>query len=76
MATLNIKKFPDKLYKLIEKKAKLDRRSLSQEVIILLQNAIQVSEQPSILELRGLGKEAWNNINISQHIDHERNAWE
>ena len=77
MATLKIKKFPEKLYKRLQRRAKLDRRSLSQEVIIFLQNAVAQPEKSSILELRGgEEKEAWHNINVTQHINTERNSWE
>lgn len=29
----------------------------------------------SILELRGLGKEIWQSIDIEQYIDQERSSW-
>lgn len=76
MATLNIKGFPDNLYKKLQKRAELDRRSLSQEVICLLQSVVEKEEKSSILELRGLGKERWQGINVSEHIDSERESWE
>ena len=56
MGILNIRNFPDKLYKILKKKAKLHRRSLAQEVICLLQSLVEELDKPSILELKGLGK--------------------
>jgi hypothetical protein len=78
MATLNIKSFPEELYHILAKKAKKDRRSLTGEVIYLLEWAIEASskERPSILQLRGLGKEHWEDINVTKHIDSERESWE
>lgn len=76
MATLNIKKFPDDLYKILQNRAESDRRSLAQEVICLLQIAIEEPEKPSILELRGLGKKKWKGINATKHINLERGSWE
>lgn len=76
MATLNIKGFPEDLYKILQQLAESDRRSLAQEVIYLLQIAMEESEKPSILELRGLGKKRWKGINASKHINLERGSWE
>lgn len=76
MATLNIKNFPDDLYFLLNQRALLDRRSISQEAIFLLQNAIAENEKPSILELRKAGKKRWKGIKASKHINSERNSWE
>lgn len=33
-------------------------------------------EKPYILELRGLGKEAWNGVDAVEHINQERESWE
>ena len=76
MATLNIKKFPDGLFKILQQRAELDRRSLAQEVICLLQIAIEELEKPSILELGGLGKKRWKGVSATKHIDSERGSWE
>lgn len=76
MAVLNIKKFPDRLYKRLQQRAASDRRSLAQEVICLLEMAVEEKGQSSILELRGLGKKSWGNIQTTQYINEERDAWE
>lgn len=31
--------------------------------------------KPSILELRGLGKEIWNGIDAQEYVNQERNSW-
>ena len=76
MATLNIKGFPDGLYKMLQQRAELDRRSLAQEVICLLQLAVEETKKPSLLELRGLGKKRWEGVNATKHIHLERESWE
>lgn len=76
MAVLNIKKFPDPLYKRLQEHAVSDRRSLAQEVICLLEIAVEEKEKSSILELQGLGKKNWADIHATQHIDAERELWE
>lgn len=76
MATLNIKRFPDNLYKILQQRAESDRRSLAQEIICLLEVAVEETEKPSILELRGLGKRNWKGVNATKHINEERGSWE
>lgn len=75
MTVLNIKGFPDHLYKKLQRRAALDRRSLAQEVIFLLEMVVE-EEKSSILELKGLGKKRWMGIDVSQHIQEERDSWE
>lgn len=76
MATLNIKKFPEHLYSVLQKRAEIDRRSLAQEVIFLLETAVQEKKTSSILELRGLGKKRWHGVKTTKHIQSERDSWE
>jgi plasmid stability protein len=74
MAVLSIKAFPDALARQIRARARQEHRSMSQEVIQLLSSAV---EQPShsILELRGLGKAAWNDTDAAAHVAAERESW-
>jgi plasmid stability protein len=76
MATLNIKNLPDRLYKKLQARAKRERRSIAQEVTRLLDTALDTPEPLSILELRGLGKEHWKDIDASTHVQRERAAWD
>lgn len=75
MATLNIKSFPDGLYRKLKAQAKRERRSAAQEAIILLSGALEPPGALSILELRGLGKELWRGIDPAAHVADERSAW-
>ncbi len=76
MATLNIKNLPDRLYKKLQARAKRERRSVAQEVTHLLDAVLATPEPLSILELRGLGKEHWRNIDAAAHVEHERATWD
>ena len=76
MATLNVKNLPDPLYKKLQARARRERRSLAQEVIHLLTQAVEESDTQSILELRGLGKALWQGIDASAHVDRERRSWD
>ena len=76
MATLNIKNLPDRLYKKLQARAKRERRSVAQEVTHLLDAALDTPEPLSILELRGLGKEHWQDVDAGAHVQRERAAWD
>ena len=76
MAVLNLKNFPDGLYRKLQARAKRERRSVAQEVTHLLGEALDERSRPSILELKGLGKEAWQGIDAGTHVERERDAWD
>ena len=76
MATLNVKNLPDKLYKKLKARAKRQHRSIAQEVTHILSEALETSPPQSILELRGLGKELWENVDPAAHVASERDSWD
>ena len=76
MAVLNIKNLPDSLYKKLQARAKRQHRSIAQEVTHLLTDALEASKPLSILDLQGLGKNHWKEIDASTHIDRERASWD
>jgi hypothetical protein len=79
MATLNIKNFPDRLYRRITQRAGRHRRSIAQEVIQLLDDAVTKPAPLSLLELEGLGEETWRTIlgekDAAEYIREERDSW-
>ncbi|MBI2736470.1 MAG: hypothetical protein HYX38_07990 [Rhodospirillales bacterium] len=75
MATLNVKNLPDALYRKLKARAKRERRSVAQEVTVLLAQALEPDPPISILELRGLGKELWKDVDAASHVKNERSAW-
>jgi plasmid stability protein len=76
VATLNIKNLPDRLYKKLQAQAKRERRSVAQEVTHLLSAALEAPEPLSILELQGLGKELWQGVDATSHVERERASWD
>ena len=75
MATLNVKNLPDALYRKLKARAKRERRSVAQEVTVLLAQALEPAPRVSILELRGLGKELWKGVDAASHVKNERAGW-
>jgi plasmid stability protein len=76
VATLNVKNLSDALYRKLQKRARERRRSVAQEVTLILEEAVGRQEPLSILELRGLGKDAWRGVDAAAHVDAERRAWD
>lgn len=76
MATLNVKNLPDALYRKLQRRAKQQRRSVAQEVTKILGDVLQSPNTLSILTLRGLGKEQWEGIEATAHIETERRSWD
>ena len=76
MATLNIKNLSDRLYGKLRARAKKQHRSVAQEVTRILEQAVASPEALSIMDLKGLGKEHWRNVEATRHVAEERRAWE
>jgi plasmid stability protein len=76
LATLNVKNLPDGLYRKLQARAKRERRSVAQEVTHLLATALETSSPISILELHGLGKELWREVDATDHVQGERASWD
>ena len=63
MATLNIKGFPDGLYRKLQARARKDRRSVAQQIVYLLQEAVEPPKPLPTLELKPYGRDfsdPWN----------------
>ena len=76
MATLNVKNLPDGLYRKLQARAKRERRSVAQEVAHILSGVLDSPRPLSILELRGLGKELWKDVDAAAHVERERSSWD
>lgn len=76
MATLNVKQFPDGLYRQLRQMAKQQGRSISQQVVCLLRQSSEGAQQSSILQLRGLGKEVWRKTDSKNFVRKKRDSWE
>lgn len=76
MATLNIKNLPDDLYCKLLQRAEREHRSIAQQATHLLRLALEPPKPLSILDLRGLGKEHWKDIDVADHVRKERMSWD
>lgn len=76
MATLNIKNLPDRLYRKLKARAKIQHRSVAQEVTHILSDVLERPQPLSILELQGLGKEAWADVDAAAHVAEQRRSWD
>jgi plasmid stability protein len=75
MAVLNVKNVPDSLYRKLKMRAKRQHRSIAQEVTHLLSEALDSQKNLPIMELEGLGKDLWQEIDASEHVRRERDSW-
>jgi hypothetical protein len=76
VATLNLNDFPDALFEHLLARARRERRSVAQEVIHLLAQAIDPVAPRSIMELQGLGKEYWQEVDPVAYVRAERDSWD
>jgi plasmid stability protein len=76
MATLNIKGLPDPLYDRLRERARANHRSIAQEVTHILSEVLEEPEPVSLLELQGLGKEIWADVDAAEHVATERGSWD
>lgn len=75
MATLNVKNFPDALYRRLKAQARREHRSVAQELTHLLEEVLR-APRTSITDLQGLGKELWTGTDAAAHVAAERDAWD
>jgi plasmid stability protein len=76
VATLNVKNMPDALYRKLQARARKQRRSVAQEVTLILSEALETPKPLSILDLKGLGKDAWAGVDAAEHVARERGSWD
>ena len=76
MATLTIESFPDALYQKLHERAERGCRSVEEEVIHILDQALGQGGTLSIMGLEGLGKETWEGIDAAEYIREERGSWD
>ncbi len=81
MATLQVKSIDDRLYKLLGQKAKMDNRSISQEVIAIIKEHLSEPKRSSIvlatdrfLEVCGSWKDSRSSDEIIADIRNSRKA--
>lgn len=76
MATLNVKNFPDGLYRRLKARAKKQGRSVSREVTMLLQEGVlRPPRKYTLNDWKGIGGEIWKGIDIEEYLNKERESW-
>lgn len=73
MATANV------YYEILQRVKELDlahQLRLLEEVSILIRKQATQGSSRSILELQGLGKETWKDVNVKDYIEQERASWD
>ena len=54
-----------------------EQLQLIEELAALIRRqGVMRSKKHSIMELKGLGKEIWEGVDVEKYIDDERNLWE
>jgi hypothetical protein len=60
--------------KILDYYAKLE---ILEKLVRLLKEPVKKSKkQYSLLQLEGLGKEIWQDVNVNEYIDQERDSWD
>jgi hypothetical protein len=53
-----------------------EQLQLIEELAALIRRqGVMRSKKHSIMELKGLGKEIWEGVDVEKYIDEERNSW-
>jgi hypothetical protein len=60
--------------KILDDYAKLE---ILEKLVKLIRNSkpSKLKKERSLLDLQGLGKEVWEDVNADEYIDTERNSW-
>ncbi len=75
MATLNVKNFPDDLYRVLRKRARERGRSLSREVTILLREQVQNPKKYTVEDLPKALRGAFRQTDVEAFLRRERESW-
>ncbi len=49
---------------------------LEELAALIRRQGVTRSKKHSIMELKGLGKEIWEGVDVEKYIDEERNSWD
>jgi hypothetical protein len=52
-----------------------EQRQLMKDIEAMLQRQVESKPRHNIMELKGLGKEIWKDIDVAEYIRQEREAW-
>ena len=64
-----------KLLEEVEKLNQAEQLRLLEQIAVLIRSKATVKTRRSILELQGMGKNIWHNIDAQKYVDKERALW-
>ena len=53
-----------------------EQLELLEELAAIVRKRVTAKPKHSIMELKGLGKEIWERIDVEKYIEEERNSWD
>ena len=53
-----------------------EQLQLLADIAVMLRQQVTAEPQHSIMELKGLSKEMWQDVDVEKYIDEERNSWD
>ena len=65
-----------KVLQMAEKLPLEEQLQLIEDLMSVARYKIKAKRAHNITELRGLGKEIWEGVDVEKYIDEERNSWE
>ncbi|MCD6298044.1 MAG: hypothetical protein J7M30_12915 [Deltaproteobacteria bacterium] len=64
--------------KILEEVGKLNQAEqfrLLEQIVVLIRDKTTMKTRRSILEIQGMGKDVWKNIDAQKYVDKERDSW-
>ena len=66
----------DEVLSQIENLTPEEQLQLLEDLAAIIRHQSKTQPKHSIMELRGLGKEIWQRIDVEKYIEEERNSWD
>ncbi len=64
-----------KILEEVEKLNHAEQLRLLEQIAVLIRNKTTIKTTRSILEIQGMGKDVWKNIDAQKYVDKERDSW-
>jgi predicted transposase YdaD len=59
----------------VEKLNQTEQLRLLEQIAVLIRNKTTMKNRRSILEIQGMGKDVWRNIDAQKYVNKERDSW-
>jgi len=59
----------------VKKLNQAEQLRLLEQIAVLIRNKTTMKTRRSILEIQGMGKDVWKNIDAQKYVDKERDSW-